>query len=197
MKEWYSYSGILLLAEVLKGLALKPLDNATIHSLIGFFADRLVSWFSVAQISHLSPCFSWVCFGFNSVLLLFVVELLSLSSLPCLIYGENISLIRSKIKSRQYQEKFLFLSGNDKTKFEEQQILLDYLIHMADLGHNCKKFDISVIWIQLLCEEFWAQGDQERERGLPISFMCDRNNIDVPASQIGFLRGFIFFRFEI
>ena len=111
-------------------------------------------------------------------------------------HGENISLIRSKIKSRQYQEKFLFLSGNDKTKFEEQQILLDYLIHMADLGHNCKKFDISVIWIQLLCEEFWAQGDQERERGLPISFMCDRNNIDVPASQIGFLRGFILSSFD-
>ena len=111
-------------------------------------------------------------------------------------HGENISLIRSKIKSRQYQEKFLFLSGNDKTKFEEQQILLDYIIHMADLGHNCKKFDISVIWIQLLCEEFWAQGDQERERGLPISFMCDRNNIDVPASQIGFLRGFILSSFD-
>ena len=111
-------------------------------------------------------------------------------------HGENISLIRSKIKSRQYQEKFLFLSGNDKTKFEEQQILLDYIIHMADLGHNCKKFDISVIWIQLLCEEFWAQGDQERERGLPISFMCDRNNIDVPASQIGFLRGFILSAFD-
>ena len=111
-------------------------------------------------------------------------------------HGENISLIRSKIKSRQYQEKFLFLSGNDKTKFEEQQILLDYLIHMADLGHNSKKFDISVIWIQLLCEEFWAQGDQERERGLPISFMCDRNNIDVPASQIGFLRGFILSSFD-
>ena len=111
-------------------------------------------------------------------------------------HGENISLIRSKIKSRQYQEKFLFLSGNDKTKFEEQQILLDYIIHMADLGHNCKKFGISVIWIQLLCEEFWAQGDQERERGLPISFMCDRNNIDVPASQIGFLRGFILSSFD-
>ena len=105
MKEWYSYSGILLLAEVLKGLALKPLDNATIHSLIGFFADRLVSWFSVAQISHLSPCFSWVCFGFNSVLLLFVVELLSLSSLPCLIYGENISLIRI------YSERFCLVFG--------------------------------------------------------------------------------------
>ena len=67
---------------------------------------------------------------------------------------------------------------------------------MADLGHNCKKFDISVIWIQLLCEEFWAQGDKEKEKGLPISFMCDRNNIDVPSSQIGFLKGFILSSFD-
>ncbi|CAL2245307.1 unnamed protein product [Prunus armeniaca] len=36
--------GILLLAEVLTGLASKPLDNATIHSLIGFFTDRLADW---------------------------------------------------------------------------------------------------------------------------------------------------------
>ncbi|KAM1359642.1 hypothetical protein ACFX11_046614 [Malus domestica] len=36
--------GILLLAEVLTGLASKPLDTATIHSLIGFFTDRLADW---------------------------------------------------------------------------------------------------------------------------------------------------------
>ncbi|PRQ51095.1 hypothetical protein RchiOBHm_Chr2g0140541 [Rosa chinensis] len=36
--------GILLLAEVLTGLSSKPLDNATIHSLIGFFTDRLSDW---------------------------------------------------------------------------------------------------------------------------------------------------------
>ncbi|KAK9281071.1 hypothetical protein L1049_003964 [Liquidambar formosana] len=36
--------GILLLAELLTCLASKPLDNATIHSLIGFFTDRLADW---------------------------------------------------------------------------------------------------------------------------------------------------------
>ncbi|XP_024022464.1 MMS19 nucleotide excision repair protein homolog [Morus notabilis] len=36
--------GILLLAELLTNLSLKPLDNVTIHSLIDFFADRLVDW---------------------------------------------------------------------------------------------------------------------------------------------------------
>ncbi|GAB4850294.1 hypothetical protein Ancab_029593 [Ancistrocladus abbreviatus] len=36
--------GILFLAEVLSRLASKPLDNATIHSLIGFFTARLSDW---------------------------------------------------------------------------------------------------------------------------------------------------------
>ena len=111
-------------------------------------------------------------------------------------HGENISLIRAKIKTGKEQERFIFLSGNDKTKFDEQQLLLNYLIHMADLGHNCKKFEISIQWIKLLCEEFWEQGDKEREKGLPISFMCDRNNYDVPSSQIGFLKGFILSSFD-
>ena len=113
-------------------------------------------------------------------------------------HGETISLIRTKIKAwkDEGESRFNLLTGNEKTKFDEQQILLNYLIHMADLGHNCKKFEISKIWIKLLCEEFWMQGDKEKAKGLPISFMCDRDKIDVPASQVGFLRGFIISSFD-
>ena len=106
-------------------------------------------------------------------------------------HSEIMSSIRANIKTNKSQERFIFLSGNDKTKFDEQQLLLNVLIHLADLGHNCKKFHISSVWIKLLSEEFWMQGDKEREKGLPISFLCDRNNVDIPSSQIGFLKGFI------
>ena len=118
-------------------------------------------------------------------------------------HGEVLSLIRTKVKAFQEQEeenegedKFTLLSGNEKTKFEEQQILLNYLIHLADLGHNCKKFVISKQWIHLLCEEFWIQGDKEKSLGIPVSFLCDRDKIDVPTSQINFLRGFIISSFD-
>ncbi|XP_031255744.1 MMS19 nucleotide excision repair protein homolog isoform X2 [Pistacia vera] len=36
--------GILLLGEVLSNLVSKPLDDATVHSLIAFFSDRLADW---------------------------------------------------------------------------------------------------------------------------------------------------------
>ena len=70
------------------------------------------------------------------------------------------------------------------------------MMHTADLGHNTKKFEISQQWIKLLCEEFWIQGDMEKSKGLPVSFLCDRDKIDVPASQVGFLKGFIVNTFD-
>ena len=114
-------------------------------------------------------------------------------------HGEVVSLIRAKIKSSVEElgeGNFNLLSGNEKSKFDEQQMLYNYLIHAADLGHNCKKFEISIQWVEVLCEEFWIQGDTEKSKGIPISFLCDRDKIDVPASQIGFLRGFILTTFD-
>ena len=94
-------------------------------------------------------------------------------------------------------KKFVFLSGVEKTKFNEQQNMFNYLIHAADLGHNTQKFYISIHWVELLTQEFWNQGDKEKEKNLNVSFLCDRNNVDVPPSQVGFLRGFIINTFEI
>ena len=112
---------------------------------------------------------------------------------------EVISKIRAKIKTSQEElgdNNFSLLSGNEKSQFEEQQTLFNYLIHAADLGHNCKKFKISIKWVEILSNEFWIQGDMEKKKGIPVSFLCDRDVIDVPASQVSFLRGFIISTFD-
>lgn len=36
-------------------------------------------------------------------------------------------------------------------------------------------------------EEFFQQGDKEREMGLDISPMCDRHNATIEKSQVGFI----------
>ena len=36
-------------------------------------------------------------------------------------------------------------------------------------------------------QEFFAQGDAERELGLPISMNCDRKTVDVNKCQVGFI----------
>ena len=74
--------------------------------------------------------------------------------------------------------------------------MLDYFIHSADLGHNTKKFNISLKWVELLSNEFWLQGDKEKNLNLNISFLCDRDNTDVPKGQVGFIGGFIIPTFQ-
>jgi len=113
-------------------------------------------------------------------------------------HGKIMTVIKSKISINMSEKdsKFELLSGNDKTKFEEQQSLFDFLIHAADLAHNTKLFSISLKWVELLSEEFWLQGDKEKSMNLPVSFLCDRDSYDIPKSQIGFIKGFIIPTFE-
>ena len=113
-------------------------------------------------------------------------------------HGKIMTLIKSRIaiNKAENKTKFELLSGNEKTKFEEQQSLFDFLIHAADLAHNTKLFNISLKWVELLSEEFWLQGDKEKSMNLPVSFLCDRDSYNIPQSQVGFIRGFIIPTFD-
>ena len=114
-------------------------------------------------------------------------------------HSKVTSLIKSKISLSENGKdyKLNLLTGNEQTKNEEQQCLLDFIIHLADLAHNTRLFNISIKWVELLSEEFWLQGDLEKQRNLPVSFLCDRENTNVPQSQKGFISGFIIPTFEI
>jgi hypothetical protein len=119
------------------------------------------------------------------------------------IHGKVLNNIRSKIPDYLLQEKnennanklkkFELITDlkNEETTSEEKQALLDYFIHSADLGHNTKKFKISLRWVELLSREFWLQGDREKKMNLTVSFLCDRDSTNVPKSQVGFIGGFI------
>lgn len=75
-----------------------------------------------------------------------------------------------------------------KSKHDNQQAFLDYFIHAADLAHNTKSFKLSIKWVELLSEEFWKEGDIEKQMGLPVNDLCDRQRTDVPKSQVGFIK---------
>ena len=112
-------------------------------------------------------------------------------------HGKVISLMKSKISTNEDGIiKLNLLSGNEQDKIEEQQILLNFFIHLADLAHNTRLFSISLKWVELLSEEFWRQGDKEKELNLPVTFLCDREKVNIPQSQKGFITGFIIPTFD-
>ena len=115
-------------------------------------------------------------------------------------HGKVMSVIKGRINASQgynANSEITILSGDAKTKFEEQQMVLDFFIHSADLAHNTKLFDISLQWVELLSNEFWLQGDKEKSLNLPVSFLCERTNADIPNSQVGFIKGFIIPTFDV
>lgn len=64
---------------------------------------------------------------------------------------------------------------------------MSLVLHCCDISHPAKTWKLHHRWTKLLLEEFFRQGDLERELGLPFSPLCDRNNTLVAESQIGFI----------
>jgi hypothetical protein len=110
------------------------------------------------------------------------------------------SLVKNRLEINNVKDGInveRIINPTSQTLFEDQQEIINFLIHSADISHNSKAFKISYKWTYLLMDEFWKQGDYEKSLGLPISFLCDRQTADVPKSQIGFIKGIIIPTFDI
>ena len=77
-----------------------------------------------------------------------------------------------------------------ETPFAALNLIMPYVMIFSAIGTMLGVGGSALVAFTL------GTGDKEKAKGLPISFMCDRNNIDVPASQVGFLRGFILSSFD-
>jgi len=65
--------------------------------------------------------------------------------------------------------------------------VLQNMVHCADLSNPTKPLELYRQWCNRIMEEFFQQGDREREGGLDISPMCDRFNATIEKSQVGFI----------
>lgn len=69
----------------------------------------------------------------------------------------------------------------------DKQLCMNMGMHIADISNPTKPWDISLKWTEWLYEEFFAQGDKERELGMQISDLMDRTTINIAKSSIGFM----------
>ena len=79
----------------------------------------------------------------------------------------------------------LVISRWQQIQGEEKPKVLSLFLHMADISHPGKKWEIHEKWTSRLIEEFFMQGDKEKELNLPCSPLCDRNTTAIPESQVG------------
>ena len=62
--------------------------------------------------------------------------------------------------------------------------VLRNMVHCADLSNPTKPLAVYRQWTDRIMEEFFRQGDKERERGMEISPMCDKHTASVEKSQV-------------
>jgi len=67
------------------------------------------------------------------------------------------------------------------------QTTLNALLHCADISNAMKPWELCRRWADMVLDEFFAQGDKERELGMPVQFLNDRTKVSRPNSQVGFI----------
>jgi hypothetical protein len=66
-------------------------------------------------------------------------------------------------------------------------LALQAVLKMADISNPGKPRALYMGWVDRVMGEFFAQGDDERARGLPVSMFMDRAVTSVPKCQVGFI----------
>jgi hypothetical protein len=79
---------------------------------------------------------------------------------------------------------------------DDKIMILSNALHFADISNQTKKWDVCFKWTEYLYEEFWNQGDKERELGLPLGFLMDRYKVNISNSQVSFIDTFVKPSFE-
>ncbi|KND00117.1 uncharacterized protein SPPG_04459 [Spizellomyces punctatus DAOM BR117] len=90
-----------------------------------------------------------------------------------------------------FKKKVLTSGGFDPfTTREDRTLLMQMLMKCSDVSNPTKSWPIYATWIQRITEEFFCQGDKEKELGLPISPFCNRDGEranDPRSSQKSFI----------
>jgi len=86
-----------------------------------------------------------------------------------------------------FKNMILNFRGEGVTTNEGRQVLINMLMKMADISNAGRPFDIYIHWVDRIMNEFYRQGDMERDHALPISPFMDRSDPQIRKCQCGFL----------
>jgi len=67
------------------------------------------------------------------------------------------------------------------------QLLKNVFLHGADVSNPMKPWEVCQSWAHLCLDEFFAQGDKEKAMGVPVQPLNDRDKVNRPSSQVGFI----------
>jgi len=140
--------------------------------LAGLYNDK-----SVLENHHLSSCFELMKSSERNIV----------SGLKTEQYREFRSLVIDMVLATDMSSHFTQIKNMKSLLAHPENIekskVLSLVLHAADISHPSKLWRVHKPWTDLLMQEFFNQGDKEKEQGLPCSPLCDRNTTPVAESQ--------------
>ncbi|KAJ7988171.1 hypothetical protein DPEC_G00320840 [Dallia pectoralis] len=91
--------------------------------------------------------------------------------------------LKTMVETKKVTSSGVLLLDNYNDRIQ----VLQNMVHCADLSNPTKPLQLYRQWTDRIMDEFFSQGDRERERGMEISAMCDKHNASVQKSQVGFI----------
>ncbi|XP_054622606.1 cAMP-specific 3',5'-cyclic phosphodiesterase 4B-like isoform X3 [Dunckerocampus dactyliophorus] len=91
--------------------------------------------------------------------------------------------LKTMVETKKVTSSGVLLLDN----YTDRMQVLRNMVHCADLSNPTKPLDLYQQWTDRIMDEFFHQGDRERERGMEISPMCDKHTASVERTQVGFI----------
>jgi len=102
-----------------------------------------------------------------------------------------------RLKGRMEDENFLAMPDGEceddsprdlHAKFDEDVVAAgEMIMKTADIGQGMASWRQHREWSYRILVEFFEQGDEERELGIPVSPLCDRGTYDIVGGQTFFI----------
>jgi len=74
---------------------------------------------------------------------------------------------------------------------EKKRSMRNLVLHFSDISNPMKPFEICKRWAWNIIDEFFNQGDKEKELGITVQPLNDREKVNKPYSQVGFIEFFV------
>lgn len=74
---------------------------------------------------------------------------------------------------------------------EKRKLMRNLFLHFSDISNPMKPFPIAKRWAWNIIDEFFLQGDREKSLGITVQPLNDRDKVNRPYSQVGFIEFFI------
>lgn len=91
-------------------------------------------------------------------------------------HSSGVDLVTSTIKVNGV-EKTIYTPPNYIMEPQQRLILCQIILHAADISNALRPWPICLSWSNLVCEEFFGQGEAERENNLKVSPNMDRSQV--------------------